>query len=176
MCERKFLKNSELVCMNKIFFAGWKSSLIFSSVCENMWNWVKKKFCHDNFFVKQSSFSFFFLLFRKMCFVCFVCFFLCEKTCKFFWQDEKSSYRIDLNIGQGFFQRKLCEKVGSFYNRGLTVDTCWPQRQRAPVYCRHVTDAVAEVICQSQLRRSDRRWKMKRRSDFKEQSGSSVAS
>ena len=33
-------------------------------------------------------------------------------------------YSIDPNIGQGFFRWKLCEKVGSSYNRGLTVDMC----------------------------------------------------
>ena len=30
-----------------------------------------------------------------------------------------------LSLRTRFFRWKLCEKVGSSYNRGLTVDTCW---------------------------------------------------
>ena len=47
------------------------------------------------------------------------------------------------------------------------------QRQRAPSYCRDVTDTVA-VICQSQWRRSDGRWNMERCCDCTEQSESKV--
>ena len=49
-----------------------------------------------------------------------------------------------------------------------------PQRQRAPAYCRDITDTVAGVICQSQRRRSDWRWKTERCGDCTEQSGSKV--